>query len=330
MLGLLEAIWQNIYLTLAGKLQELIIILPFTILSKKKTNIQKLQRYKRFSFLEFDICKKGIEKELKGKYTAVIHLAGLPGVRDSFLHPELYLNANIAATTNMLAMTRNLEIPSFILASSSSLYSNSTPIPFKEVASLDRKISPYGLSKRICELLAESYHNNFGIKVASLRFFSVYGPGLRPDLAMSLFTRKILKGETINLYGRGIGRDFTHISDISSGIHRCLQFLSAHKKVCEIFNLGSQKEVKIKRLIQIMEKTIGRKAKLKTIGYHSGENVVTLADITKAKTLLGYEPKVDLETGFQTFWDWYKKENHLETVSFWETENVDDFNQIIK
>ncbi len=269
----------------------------------KRENIKEIK--KRAAIYEADIRDKQALEDIfkKEKFGSIIHLAARAGVRPSIKDPILYQEVNIGGTHNILEAARKYGIQNLILASSSSVYGNQKKTPFSEDDRVDNPISPYAASKRAMELLAYTYHHLFDMNITCLRFFTVYGEGGRPDAAPYLFTEKILKGEEIQKFGDGTSkRDYTYVGDIVEGITKCLGKTFGY----EIINLGSNNPVSLNEFIEILEKTTGKKANVKELPMQKGDVDITYADITKAKKLLGWEPRVSFKEGIQRFVEWYK------------------------
>ncbi len=232
----------------------------------------------------------------------VIHLAAIPGVRNSIENPLYYVDVDIKGTVNLLELCRKYNISKFLFASSSSVYGNNK-IPFEEKDSLSLQLSPYAASKYCGEVFCKTYNQLYGIPIACLRFFTVYGPRQRPDMAIHKFTRMIDEGREITVYGNGeSSRDYTYIDDIIDGI------ISSMNLNCdfEIFNLGSSEPVKILPLINLIEGRLNKKAIIYFTGTQPGDAPYTFADITKSKEMLGYRPRVSIRDGIDRFVDWYK------------------------
>jgi len=236
------------------------------------------------------------------KPAVICHLAAQAGVRYSLENPKSYIDNNIIATTNLLEIAKEFNITNFILASTSSVYGLNTSVPFSEETPIDSTISPYAASKRACELLCHSYHHIYGIKFRILRFFTVYGPWGRPDMALFKFTKAIKSGKSIDVYNNGnMKRDFTFIKDIVSG------FISAidNEYDYEIFNLGFGSTVKLESFISRLEECLGKKAEKNYLPMQDGDVPFTWSDISKAKRMLNYNPKYDTDVGIQKFIEWY-------------------------
>ena len=230
----------------------------------------------------------------------VIHLAARAGVRPSILNPELYYQVNVQGTKNLLELAKKYKVRQFILASSSSVYGNQAKTPFSEADKLGKPVSPYAETKLKAEMLCRQY--DFPITI--LRFFTVYGPKGRPDMAPYLFTKRILEGQIITRFGDGSSsRDYTYIDDIVNGIIAAINRPLAY----EIINLGNNQPVKLNDFIKIVEKITNRKAKIREKPRHPADVRQTYAEITKAKKLLNWQSKTDLETGLRRFIKWYLK-----------------------
>lgn len=273
----------------------------------KMKNIEHSMNNKNFTFYRVDIREKaGMEKIFKeNKVDTIIHLAARAGVRPSIQNPLLYEEVNIKGTVNLLELCKEYEIKNFVFGSSSSVYGVNEKIPFSEEDPVDKSISPYAATKRACEIFCHTYHHLYGIPITCLRFFTVYGPRQRPEMAIHKFTRSIDQGKEIEMYGDGTSRrDYTYVSDIVEGIIASLD----RKFGYEIINLGNSKTVELQYLIQLIEKNLGKKAKIKKMPDQPGDVPVTYADISRAKRLLGYNPQVSIEEGIERFVQWYRSE----------------------
>ena len=272
----------------------------------KRNNIKSFLRGRNFNLVEADIRDKDTLKKVfeKYKFQKIIHLAAQAGVRLSLKQPNLYVDVNINGTLNLLELSREYKIESFILGSSSSVYGATKEIPFSEEGKL-RPISPYGVSKRTGELLCYTYNHLYNLSITVLRFFTVYGPKQRPDMAIHKFTKLINEGKEICLYGDGkTSRDYTYISDIVEGIMSALNKDFNY----EIFNLGNSNPTTLSRLISLIEKNLGKAAKIKYLPEQPGDPPITFADISKSKRMLNYNPKIKIEEGIKRFVEWYKNE----------------------
>ena len=273
--------------------------------SLKWDRVAQLKAFPAFTFHHLDLCDypalEGIFK--KNGISQVIHLAAQAGVRYSLTNPNAYQKSNLEGFLNVLELCRHFQVDNLIYASSSSVYGKNRKLPFSENDVLEGQISLYGATKRANELMAHSYSHLYGLKSTGLRFFTVYGPWGRPDMALFLFSEAILKGEKISVYNFGqMRRDFTYIDDITKGVVACLE----HKFEYEIINLGNHKPVELLYLIELLEKALGREAKKLMLPIHPGDCEATFADIDKARRLLGFEPATNIEEGLQKFVEWYK------------------------
>jgi UDP-glucuronate 4-epimerase len=236
---------------------------------------------------------------------AVIHLAASPGVPASLKHPREYFENNVVGTVTLLDAARRRNVERFLFASSSTVYGRGAAAPFVEDAPLGIPASPYGASKRAGEIVGQTYQQLFGLPFISLRFFNVYGPRLRPELALAVFTRAILEGTPLPLFGDGsILRDFTHVSDICHGI---IAALTAPNIAGQCINLGHDQPIAIRRLIELIEQAAGCKALIEHRPPRTEDMPFTHADLTKARRLLNYEPRVEIEAGVREYVDWFRE-----------------------
>jgi UDP-glucuronate 4-epimerase len=279
----------------------------------KRNNIKQNLKNKNFSFLKADISKqKELEKIFeKNKIEKVIHLAARAGVRASIENPEIYVRTNIIGTVNLLELCRKHNVKSFIFGSSSSVYGNNKKVPFSESDNTDNIISPYASTKRAAEFFCKQYSEMYGINIICLRFFTVYGPRGRPDMAPLIFTKAIDSGKIIKMYGNGkTKRDYTFVSDIVEGIISALNY--EYKKArFEIINLGDSKTTELIDFISMIEKHLGKKAIIEKNPKQKGDVDITYADISKAKKLLNYNPKVPVEQGLKLLIEWYQKNKKI-------------------
>mmetsp|Transcript_18322 Transcript_18322/g.56423 ORF Transcript_18322/g.56423 Transcript_18322/m.56423 type:complete len:426 (-) Transcript_18322:39-1316(-) len=273
----------------------------------KRGRAQRLQKEFGYEVVEGDVCQADLIDALfkKHKFTHVVHLAAQAGVRYSITHPMTYVHNNLECVVSLLDYVAHKEPqPAYVYASSSSVYGLNKQIPFSERHAIDHPANLYGTSKFADEQIAAAYHNIHGLKSVGLRFFTVYGPWGRPDMAVSLFTNKIENGETITLFNGGeMWRDFTYVDDIVDGIERSMEYCSDNAAV---FNLGNSKPVKLGYFLAQIEQRLGVKAKFKYQASNA-EIKETYADVSKAKELLGYAPKTSIEDGLDSFMAWYKK-----------------------
>jgi UDP-glucuronate 4-epimerase len=252
-----------------------------------------------------DILNQAILEEIVVKYkiTHIVHLAAQAGVRYSLVNPNVYVSANINGFLNILELCRKHPHLYLTYASSSSVYGTNTKIPFSVTDRTDHQASFYGVTKKTNELMAQTYHHLYNIPVTGLRFFTVYGPWGRPDMACFSFTKAILEKRPIDVYNFGkMSRDFTYINDIVQGIIAAVDLESSY----EIFNLGNNKPEPLASLIQLIEEALGQKAEQRHLPMQSGDVEATYADIDYSKEKLGFLPKTGLKEGIGHFIDWYR------------------------
>lgn len=274
----------------------------------KENNIKKYLENKNYKLYRGDIRNKDdIEKVFcENKVDIVIHLAAMAGVRPSIENPVLYQEVNGIGTQNILEGAKKNSVKNLVMASSSSVYGNCKEVPFRENMTVDFAISPYAATKKANEVMAHVYHKLDDMNIIMLRFFTVYGPRQRPDLAISKFTRLMLNDEEIPMYGDGsTSRDYTYIDDIVEGICRASDYVSSHQNVYEILNIGSNNPISLKEMITIIGKSLGKEPCIKVLPMQAGDVDKTFASITKAKKLLGYDPNVNFEEGIKRFVKWY-------------------------
>jgi UDP-glucuronate 4-epimerase len=270
----------------------------------KLQNMEGLIESKNFTFKEGDILNKEFLNKLfkDEEIEIVIHLAAKAGVRPSIDHIEEYYQTNVTGTLNVLECMRAKGITKMLFASSSSIYGNNDKTPFSESDLVDNPISPYASTKKSGELLCHVYCHLYGFDITCLRFFTVFGPRQRPDLAIHKFTRMIGEGKPIPIFGDGsTGRDYTYVSDITDGIECAFQKMNGFK----IYNLGESRVILLMELIKVIEDRVGKKAVLDFKPKQPGDVEITYADIEKAKTEIGYNPQFDLITGIDNFVSWY-------------------------
>lgn len=272
----------------------------------KKNRLKKFLKDSDFEFIKADISdKKALDKIFAAReFNVICHLAAQAGVRYSLVNPWAYERTNNLGSLNLLELAREYKIPKFVFASSSSVYGGNAKLPFSEKDNVDHPISIYAATKKYNELMAHAYHHLYGIKMAGLRFFTVYGPWGRPDMAAFLFAEAIRQGKPIKVFNYGkMKRDFTYIDDIIDGV-----IASIEKEIdFEIFNLGNNKQENLEDFISIIENRIGKKAKKKYLPIQPGDAPATWANINKAKKILGYKPKIKIEEGLKNFVEWYKE-----------------------
>lgn len=271
----------------------------------KRDRIKELKKNYEVEVIEADLAdfEKLTEVFNSHQFDKVCHLAAQAGVRYSLENPSIYISSNIVGTHNLLEMCRQKDIKDFVFASSSSVYGNNKKFPFSEKDRVDSPVSLYGATKKSGEEMAYAYHHLFNINCTALRFFTVYGPYGRPDMAYFLFTKNILEGKTIKVFRRGkVKRDFTHIDDIVEGVVSAIKNPFPY----EIINLGNNKPVELEYFISCIEKELGKRATKEYLPAQPGDVVETWADIEKGKELLGFEPQTLFEEGIREFVKWYK------------------------
>lgn len=245
----------------------------------------------------------------ENSFDLVFNPAAMAGVRPSLLDPMLYEDVNVRGYMNLLELCKKYRIKKFVQASSSSVYGNNKEVPFKETAIVDFAISPYAATKKSCEVMGHVYHKLYNIDMVQLRFFTVYGPKQRPDLAIHKFTKMILEDKTIPFYGDGTTkRDYTYIDDIVDGILKSMNYLFNNENVYEIFNLGESHIVSLKEMVETIENALGKKAILDIQPMQPGDVDKTYADISKAKAMIGYDPQTNFSEGIRKFVEWYKRQ----------------------
>jgi len=272
----------------------------------KESNLQPANGHESFTFHEVDIENYEALFNITAKYdiSAIIHLAAKAGVRPSIIDPIGYQNVNVGGTQNMLEIARHQNIKKFIYGSSSSVYGINPNCPWKEEDFVLRPISPYASSKVSGELLGHVYSQIFNVQFIALRFFTVYGPRQRPDLAIHKFVAKIINGESIPVYGDGTtSRDYTYVADIVNGIRLALNYEGSQYI---IFNLGNQRNISLSDLIMTIEDVVEKKATIDRQKQQPGDVKITNADISKASRLLNYHPETKLRDGIKQFKEWYE------------------------
>ena len=276
---------------------------PFYDRSIKERNLEKSLSNGLFTFFEGDLNDSGDMKDLfEGqKFDAVVHLAAKAGVRPSIDHPLEYTRVNVNGTQNLLEMMKNEGIERLVFASSSSVYGNRKVVPYEESMNVNNPISPYAATKVAAEVLCYTYWQLFGISVTCLRFFTVYGPRQRPEMAIAKFIKKAYNDEPISVFGDGTSsRDFTYIDDIIQGV-----VAAVHKDLgYEIINLGESETIELNSLIAVIEELTGKEVIKEYLDMQPGDVLTTYADISKAKKLLNYNPTTNIEEGISKYIDW--------------------------
>lgn len=267
----------------------------------KQANLRNLAgdlQVRRGDIRDMDLVSRLFAEE---KFDAVVHLAARAGVRPSIHDPRLYVSTNVDGTLNLLEACRMHGVDRFVFASSSSIYGVNRKVPFSESDRIERTISPYAATKLMGEQLCSNYAHLHGIRCICLRFFTVYGPRQRPDLAIAKFTRRIMEGLPIEQYGDGsTARDYTFIDDILQGITAA----ACHDANFDIFNLGGSDTHTLAKLIDMIERATGKCADIRMLPDQPGDVPLTYADVAKARRILGYEPKTNLEVGIRRYVDW--------------------------
>jgi UDP-glucuronate 4-epimerase len=280
----------------------------------KRRNLEIAMREGSVRFIEADIrdgdqLHSMFEDE---SFDVIVHLAARAGVRPSLCHPKLYAETNITGTLNLLELARDLDVPQFVFGSSSSVYGINCKVPFSEDDPIRKPISPYAATKAAGELLCHTYSHLFDIRTVCLRFFTVYGARQRPDLAIHKFTRLISEGLPIQVFGDGTTRrDYTYIDDIIQGVREAIDYDGSKH---EVFNLGESETTELNKLIELLEKAIGREAVIDRQPMQPGDVPITFADISKANQLLGYKPTTRIEQGIPKFVEWFQAHRN-ETVA---------------
>lgn len=275
----------------------------------KENNVKELIKNPNFKLYRNDIRDRESVKRIfeENNIDIVMHLAAMAGVRPSIENPILYQEVNCMGTQNILEEMKSHNVKNLVMASSSSVYGNCKEVPFKENMIVDFAISPYAATKKANEVMTHVYHKLFDMNVIMLRFFTVYGPKQRPDLAINKFTRLMLEDKEIPMFGDGTtSRDYTYIDDIVDGIIKSCNYVVNNKNVYEILNLGNSFPVSLKEMINTIGQAVGVEPKIKQLPMQPGDVDRTFADISKAKELIGYNPKTSFKEGIENFVEWYK------------------------
>src|ERR1044071_4277719 len=274
----------------------------------KRRNVEPHLGREGFALFEADIRDRAALDEIFGEATfdCVVHLAARAGVRPSLSEPVLYTETNIDGTLNLLELAREHNIRQFVFGSSSSVYGENEKVPFAEDDPIFKPISPYAATKAAGELLCHTYSHLFGLRCVCLRFFTVYGARQRPDLAIHKFARLISEGKPIPVFGDGTTRrDYTYVDDIVAGVRAAMDYEASDY---EVINLGGSRTVSLSELIALLERELGRKAVVDRRPPQPGDVSQTYADVSKARRLLGYEPRTPFEEGIRRFVEWFKEE----------------------
>jgi len=277
--------------------------------SRKRLNLEEISKVGTYEFFETDVRDEAALRKVAEKVQPeiVIHLAARAGVRPSIEQPALYESVNVGGTVNLLEICRELRVERMIFGSSSSVYGITNSVPFCEDDPKTRPISPYAATKLAAELMCYTYAHLYGLTTICLRFFTVYGPRQRPDLAIHKFIALIEAGKSIPVYGDGsMGRDYTYVDDIVAGLIASLEYVPAATVPFEVFNLGNCHPMRLAELIAKLEVATGTNALQERLPDQPGDVPITWADIDKAKRLLGYSPQTSMEEGLRNFVAWYR------------------------
>jgi UDP-glucuronate 4-epimerase len=284
---------------------------PFYAAAIKQLNIRDFKSNPGFHFLPVDLAtvtSKELCVQIADPVDVIVHIAAKAGVRPSILDPLSYQLTNVTGTQRLLDFAKEKNVNQFVFASSSSVYGINDHYPWKEDELL-MPISPYAMTKLAGEMLGHVYSKLYNIRFIALRFFTVYGPSQRPDLAIHKFTKAILKGEPITMYGDGsTSRDYTFVDDIVQGVIAAMQY---DQTGFEIINLGNHYTISLKELIESVEEVTGKKANIEQLPEQPGDVSKTFADISKAKLLLGYNPQTNLKEGLKKFYDWFLQHEEI-------------------
>jgi UDP-glucuronate 4-epimerase len=274
----------------------------------KRRNVGPHLGREDFALREADIRDRASLDEVfaETRFDCVVHLAARAGVRPSLAEPVLYAETNINGTVNLLELAREHKVRQFVFGSSSSVYGENEKVPFAEDDPVNRPISPYAATKAAGELLCHTYSHLFGLRCVALRFFTVYGARQRPDLAIHKFARLISEGEPIPVFGDGTTRrDYTFVDDIVAGVRAAMDY---EESDYEVVNLGGSRTVSLSELIALLERELGREARIDRQPPQPGDVPQTYADVTKARRLLGYDPQTPIEEGIRRFVEWFREE----------------------
>ena len=280
--------------------------------SLKESRLDLLRRSERFTFVRGDLTDRMRVFDTFEQFApdVVVNLAAQAGVRYSLENPEAYMDSNVTGFFHMLEAARRFPVNHFVYASSSSVYGNRTAAPFSETDSVDRPVSLYAATKRFDELAAYTYAHLYGIQCTGLRFFTVYGPFGRPDMAYFSFTRKILAGEPIQIFNHGdLYRDFTYIDDVVTALMRILPAPPAKDDAgdrCRLMNIGNAHPEKLLHFLDVLQTVIGKRADVRFLPMQPGDVYLTAADTTRIEQEFGFAPNTSIETGLQAFYDWYR------------------------
>lgn len=285
---------------------------PFYDPAVKRDRVKELSAHDGFRLVEVDVCdpdatQAALQAAGGGRIDAIVHLAARAGVRPSIQQPLLYARVNVEGTASVLELSRRLGNVPVVFGSSSSVYGNSAPVPFREDDPVAEPISPYAATKRAGELFCHAHHALYGTSIVSLRFFTVYGPGQRPDLAIHKFARLMAGGRPIPFFGDGSAeRDYTYVDDIVQGVVGAVDYARANPGAFEIVNLGESQTTSLSRLVELLGAALGVEPVLDRQPAQPGDVNRTCADVSKARRLLGYDPRTRVEEGIPRFVEWFR------------------------
>ncbi|MBT8395565.1 MAG: NAD-dependent epimerase/dehydratase family protein [Gemmatimonadetes bacterium] len=272
----------------------------------KEANLTRALDHDAFDLVRGDIRDESALASLPERIDTIVHIAARAGVRPSIAQPALYYDVNVTGTLKLLEFARERGITRFVFASSSSVYGNNEKTPFAEADPVDNPISPYAASKKAGELMSHAYTHLYGITCLCLRFFTVYGPRQRPDLAIHKFTRLMAAGKEIPMFGDGSSRrDYTYIEDILQGVEGALEWVGANPGVNEVVNLGESRTISLREMIDVLGEEMGVEPRIRPLPEQPGDVTRTYADISKARKLLGYDPEWEFREGIKAFLEWF-------------------------
>jgi UDP-glucuronate 4-epimerase len=275
----------------------------------KEGNLARARAHEGFTLVRGDIRDPDVLRGLPEGIDTIVHIAARAGVRPSIADPVLYYDVNVTGTLNLMELAKERGIRRFIFASSSSVYGNNEKVPFSEDDPVDNPISPYAATKKAGELLTHAYTHLYGITCLCLRFFTVYGPRQRPDLAIHKFTRLMAAGDDIPMFGDGSSqRDYTYIEDILQGLQGAIRWVDQNPGVHDVVNLGESRTIGLSEMIGVLGEEMGVEPRIQRLPDQPGDVVRTYADISKARRVLGYDPKWEFRDGIRAFVKWFEGE----------------------
>jgi UDP-glucuronate 4-epimerase len=281
---------------------------PFYARDVKERNLREIGQRAGFRFHELDMLEVGRVARLLTPETVIVHLAAKAGVRPSIADPVAYAHANVAGAAAIIEAARHVGLSRIVFGSSSSVYGDSTPVPFREDAAAIEPVSPYAATKRAGELLFHALAPIHGFRVASLRFFTVFGPRQRPDLAIHAFARRMAEGKPLTLFGDGTqARDYTYCDDIVAGVTAAVDWTERAPVGCDTFNLGGNRPVALRRLVEELSCAMDIRPELEWAPMQPGDVQQTCADVEKSRRILGYEAKTPFDEGIRRFVTWFRE-----------------------